>query len=335
MTSMRVLITRIGLFAAVMGLLLVAVVQTIDRPVGADTDAFTAMFTDANGLKPGDDVRVYGVRVGTVAGLALKGDRAEVRFALRRDRPLYDNSTLAIRYQNLTGQRYVDVQHAAQPTGRLRPGAVIGIEHTVPAFDVTTLFNGLQPVLAELTPADLNQFSESLLAVVQGDGSGIGPAFDAIEKLSRYAVDRQQLISTLIRNLAMVSGEIGGKSPQAVSLLEQLTVLFDTLQQKASGLIDFGLTFPPVLVPARDLLAQLGLTGDPNPYLTSALDAAFPDPAQAREVLRSLPGLLQSFQGLIPQTGPNVDLSCSRGSLALPAPFQILVAGQKVSLCNP
>lgn len=112
-----------------------------------------------------------------------------------------------------------------------------------------------------------------------------------------------------------------------------MTALFTTLAEKLGGLVDFGLTIPPVLVPALDLLNQIGLDGDPNPNLTATLNAAFPDRAQASDVLKSLPALLQSLAAAVPHAG--ADLSCSHGSLPTPAPFQILIAGQGVSLCNP
>lgn len=212
MKSISGLLLRVGVFAAAMALLLFGVSRTIERPLSGGTSHYTAVFTDANGLKSGDDIRMFGVRIGTVSKLVLKDARAEVSLTVLRDHPIYDNTKFAVRYQNLAGQRYIDVQQPDGPGTQRHSGEVIGPEHTVPSFDITTLFNGLQPVLAELSPADLNHFGESLLAVVQGDGTGIGPAFDAIQKLSAYTVDRQQVISALVNNISAVSEQIGGRS---------------------------------------------------------------------------------------------------------------------------
>ena len=52
----------------------------------------------------------------------------------------------------------------------------------MPSFDVTTLFNGLEPVLRQLSPEELNKFTGSLYAVLEGTGNGIGPALAAIEQ---------------------------------------------------------------------------------------------------------------------------------------------------------
>ncbi|WP_405166486.1 MlaD family protein [Nocardia sp. NBC_01499] len=334
MRSTRSLLLRTAIFAAAMIVLLIGVFQTIIRPVEGDTDTYTAIFTDINGLKTGDDVRMYGAPVGKVTELHL--DRAEVKigFTVQRAQPLFDNSTLAIRYQNLAGQRYLDIQQPTAPGNRHSPNQTFGTDRTVPSFDITRLFNGLQPVLAELAPADINQFATSMLAVIEGQGTGVGPALDAIDKLSRYTSDRQQVISTLVHNLAQVCDQLAGKSGNALVLLTQLTKLFQNLQQKIDGLVDFALTIPPVLAPIDNLLAQLGLNGDPDPDLDAALRNAFPDPKTSVEVMNRFPALLQSLANLIPASGPSVDLTCAHGTAQAPQPLQMLIGGQRITLCN-
>ncbi|WP_433667670.1 MlaD family protein [Nocardia sp. CA-136227] len=334
MKSVPSLLLRLAACTAAMGLLLYGVLQALDRPVAGGTTTYSAVFTDANGLRAGNDVRLFGVRVGKVSSLALDGTKAKVVFTLDRDRTIYGNTTLAIRYQSLTGARYLDIQQAEQPGQRVDPARIIGVEHTVPAFDVTTLFNGLQPVLAELSPADLNQFATGMLGVIEGNGTGLGPALGAIETLSRYTTDRQAVISLLVRNLAVIAERIGGSSGNAMTMLSRLTDLFATLQERVGGLIDFSLTIPPVLVPARSLLRTVGLTGDPNADLNRLVKNAFPDTGQALDVLGRLPGLLQSLSALIPASGSEVNRACGHGAAPAPAPLQVLISGQRIALCN-
>lgn len=114
---------RLGLFAVVMIVVLSVVFTAIKRPVAGDTETHQALFTDANGLKVGDDVRQFGVQVGKVDTISLDGALARVRLSLKTDAPIFDNSKLAIRYQNLTGQRYIDLQQQPKPGRDCRPGA--------------------------------------------------------------------------------------------------------------------------------------------------------------------------------------------------------------------
>ncbi|MFC7425337.1 MlaD family protein [Nocardia tengchongensis] len=317
-----------------MSFVLVGVFRLVERPVRGDTTTYTAMFTDANGLRLGDDVRMYGVGVGKVRDVELVGTLARVRFTVTRTRPVFVNSTIAIRYQNLTGFRYLDIGQAEQPGERRDPKSVFGVTETVPAFDITTLFKGLQPVLAQLSPDDLNQFASSMLAVIQGDGTGLGPALDAIDKLSRYASDQQAVLSMLVGNLAQISDHLGGKSGNAMKLLTNLTNLFTTITEKLPGLVDFANRIPPVLQPLRSMLAVIGVTGDRDHDLDAILRQAFPDPHAAVAVFDRLPGLIQAMTAAVPQTGPGAKLTCSHGAAPAPEPLRLLIGGQGIVLCH-
>ncbi|MGW4241887.1 MlaD family protein [Nocardia sp. NPDC004722] len=324
---------RLALFAGAMIAVLTLVVTAIQRPVSGETQSYRALFTDANGLKSGDDVRMYGVAVGKVGSISLEGDRASVAFSARTDAAVYDNSTLAIRYQNMTGQRYIDIQQAATPGTRLPVGSVVQITHTMPSFDVTSLFNGLKPVLATLSPEAINKFSESMLAVIQGDGTGLGPALDAIGRLGSYTSDRQQVISVLMKNLGDISDKIGGRSQGLVSLLRNLADVYESLQVNMNGLLDFALTAPPVLYPLDDLLRTLGLEVGDNPDVNDIVRRLFPDPHEAVDILSRLPGALAALNASIPNfAGPGQ--LCSKGEAEVPPVLRVLLDGQQVTICN-
>ncbi|MBH0780656.1 MlaD family protein [Nocardia bovistercoris] len=313
---------------------LTGVFRLIDQPLGGDTATYTAQFTDANGLHAGDDVRMYGLRVGTIDAVTLDEGLARVRFTLTRDRPLFTNSTLAIRYQDLTGFRYLAVGQPDQPQARRDPGVLIPAAQTIPAFDITTLFNGLQPVLAQLSPGEVNQFATNMLAVIQGEGTGFRPALSAIEKLSHHVTDRQGLISALVGNLGEISRHLGGNSGNAVALLANMTALFVTLTDKLTGLVAFANTIPPVLTPLRDMLDTLGLTGQRDRDLDALLRTAFPSPQQGAEIMSRLPGMLQAATAALPTTGPGADLGCSHGTVEVPAALQVFIAGNRITVCH-
>ncbi|MBB5915013.1 phospholipid/cholesterol/gamma-HCH transport system substrate-binding protein [Nocardia transvalensis] len=323
---------RLALFAGVMIVVLAVVFTAIKRPVSGDTEPHDALFTDANGLKVGDDVRMYGVQVGKIEGVSLDGARARIRLSLKTDAPIYDNSKLAIRYQNLTGQRYIDLQQQPQPGARIPAGATVGTEHTVPSFDVTSMFNGLKPVLDTISPEAINQFSASMVALIEGDGSGVGPALDAIGKFASYVDDRQQVIGTLIHNMSDLSDKVGGRVHYLVPLLARLTDVFQALQTNIGGLAQFAMAAPSVLGPLDNLFDVLGLqTGTDVDALIRNL---FPDPQQALEVLDRLPGLLASLDATTPKGVAGWKPQCSKGTADVPQVFGILIAGQQVAVCN-
>lgn len=324
---------RLIIFAAAMCGVLALVFAAIARPVSGPTTGYRAMFTDANGLKSGDDVRLYGVAVGKVQAIHLDGADASVRFTTRTSTKIYRNTRLAIRYQNMTGQRYVDIQQPDRPAGALAAGALISTAQTVPSFDITSLFNGLRPVLTTLSPGELNSFTESMIALIEGNGTGVGPALDAIGKLGSYVGDRQQVISVLMRNLGEISDKIGGKSAGLVTLLRNLADVYESLQVNMNGLVDFAETAPPVLNPLDDLLATLGLTVGDNPDVNTLIRKIFPDPHQAVDVLSRLPAVLSALNQAIPNFAGQGPL-CSKGKADVPQALRVLLAGQAVVVCN-
>ncbi|MFE9577045.1 MlaD family protein [Nocardia sp. NPDC006044] len=332
--SIRAVLVRLIAFTALIAALLAGIGIAIQRPVDGDTGTFEAMFTDASGLRLNNDVRMFGVAVGKVRAIDLQDGQARVRFTLQQNRRLYDTSTLAIRYQNLTGQRYLDIKQPDKAGTRLSVGAKIGNEHTIPSFDITALFNGMEPVLTQFSPEALNQFMRNAIAVIEGDGTAVGATLDAIGKLSAYVSDRQAVISLLLRNFEQVSQQMGGKTPETATLVKGISDVFVNLQKQFEGLMDFVDVAPSVLGPLNSLLARLGFTQPANPDLEQDLRLLFPDPQTTVDLLNQLPGLLQSMIALLPHGATNTQPACSKGNAAVPAPLAILVAGQRISVCK-
>jgi phospholipid/cholesterol/gamma-HCH transport system substrate-binding protein len=77
----------------------------------SDTDGYElrASFDRVDGLEPGADVRISGIKVGTVLGQALDPAtfRAEVRFTLREDVELPLDSSAAVVSNGLLGGKYL------------------------------------------------------------------------------------------------------------------------------------------------------------------------------------------------------------------------------------
>jgi len=93
------------------------------------TVGYNAIFTDVTGLVPGSDVDIAGVRVGQVNSITVV-DRnlAQVNFSVESGRQLPASVTATIKYLNLVGQRYIDLQQGTGPADQsLRPGGTIPV----------------------------------------------------------------------------------------------------------------------------------------------------------------------------------------------------------------
>lgn len=191
---------------------------------------YKAEFSDATGLNKGDDVRIAGVKVGTVKGISIVDrTRALVTFDVQSSTALTQSTHADIRYRNLVGQRYVALTNEIGSTAVLPPGATIPISRTSPALDLTVLFNGFKPLFAALSPSEVNQLSYEIVQVFQGQGGTLNDLLAHTASLTQTLADRDQVIGSLITNLNSVLDHVGRRN-------RQLNQLITTFQQFVGGL---------------------------------------------------------------------------------------------------
>src|SRR5690606_39120501 len=87
---------------------------------------YKAVFSDATGVVKGDDVRIAGVKVGSVKDVeVVDGNRALVEFDVAEKSTVTQSSTATIRYRNLVGQRYISISQGVGDLDRLPEGSTI------------------------------------------------------------------------------------------------------------------------------------------------------------------------------------------------------------------
>ncbi len=89
--------------------------QGTDVAVGSGEYAVSANFRKADGLTIGGDVRISGVKVGTVTSLTLdtKTYNAKVGFSIRNDVEIPTDSSARIASEGLLGGSYVSIEPGA------------------------------------------------------------------------------------------------------------------------------------------------------------------------------------------------------------------------------
>ena len=141
---MRATIVKSLVFLVATVLATTVLASTIRNDAGAGGgSSYRAVFTDATSLNVGDDVRVSGVKVGSVSDIALSDNRlARVTFSVSKGVKVSRGTTAELRFRNLVGQRYISLEPPTQPGPGLPPGYEFPTDETRPALDLTALFNG-------------------------------------------------------------------------------------------------------------------------------------------------------------------------------------------------
>ncbi len=116
-------------------------------------------------------------------------------FRVQSDVPLTTASRAEIRFLNLVGDRYLALEEGADADAEpLESGATLPISQTKPALDLTTLFNGFQPLFQALNPQQVNDLSMNLVQVLQGEGGTVQGLLQKTASLTNTLADRDELI---------------------------------------------------------------------------------------------------------------------------------------------
>nr|WP_217361430.1 MlaD family protein [Aeromicrobium stalagmiti] len=238
-------------FVLVTVLSTVALAATIRNDSGGSTREYHAMFTDATSLNKGDDVRMAGVKVGTVSDIEVSDEsRARVTFTAARSAPLTQGTVAELRFRNLIGQRYIALEPPASPGPELAPGHTFDLDHTKPALDLTMLFNGFQPLLRLLSPDDVNNLSAQIVAVFQGEDATVDGLLSSTASLTSTLATKDEVIGQLITSLSSVLDTVNDRS-------DQLDTTIVTLQQLVSGLAQDRKTIGSTLDGLGDLTSSV------------------------------------------------------------------------------
>ncbi|WP_107657360.1 MCE family protein [Nocardia suismassiliense] len=225
--------------------------------------AFKARFTDVTSLAPGDEVRIAGVRVGKVTEVGIVDRReAEVEFELHDRNWLPASTTATIRYRNLVGQRYIALEQSVGEQGRkLNAGATIGLDHTRPALNLTTLFNGFRPLFRTLTAEDVNKLSYEIIQVFQGEQGTIHDLVASTASLTNKIADKDLVIGNLVRDLTTVLTAVNERDDQFDQLIVNIETLVsglsaerDTVGRSVTSMGNLATATADLLVPVRPTL---------------------------------------------------------------------------------
>jgi phospholipid/cholesterol/gamma-HCH transport system substrate-binding protein len=219
---------KLVIFLVITALATYVLGATIANQSFGATNTYGANFTDVTGLQIGDDVRIAGVRVGTVKNIKIEKDRqnvgyAHVDFTVQKSSPLPKSAIVNLRYRNLVGQRYLDVEQGpGDPNQVLRPGSTIPEQQTHPAVDLTVLFNGFAPLVRGLSAPEINQLSYSLIQTLQGEGGALESLLSTVADLTNSLADKDKVIGDVINNLSSTLTAVGERDGELNDLIIQL-----------------------------------------------------------------------------------------------------------------
>ncbi|NUS12145.1 MAG: MCE family protein [Streptomyces sp.] len=269
----------------------------------------TAYFDRTVGVYKGSDLRILGVKVGTVEAVRPKGTQVEVSLRLDRGVKVPAGAGAVIVAPSVVADRYVQLTPAYSGGPQIKDHAVITSAHTATPVEIDQLYDSVTQLSDALGPNGANTTGalSDLLDVgaqnLDGNGKAIGDSItqlgQASKTLSSHSGDLfstlayLQSFTTMLKNndgkvkaaadqLATVTGflaadkqDLGGALQQLSVALGQVKTFIDTNRGRLKTTVDKLQPITQTLVDQRASLAELL---DTAPLAADNLLAAY-DPA--------------------------------------------------------
>jgi len=189
---------RVGIFFALGVILIFVIFESLSKgKLGRDDGyALHTQFRNLKELKAGDEVRMAGVKIGSVAETRLVGRRAEAVLLIDRKFQVAKDSKATIGMAGLLGSNYVALDMGSDDVGFLPEGAQI---NSVDTPDLNTIVTEL---------GDIGKKVDKALDGLSGAINGKDGAPGIIGKIDRMVDDNQSNIKEVTTNLREITEKV-------------------------------------------------------------------------------------------------------------------------------
>jgi phospholipid/cholesterol/gamma-HCH transport system substrate-binding protein len=191
---------------------------------------YRADFTEAANLKKTNEVRVAGVKVGTVTSVGLDGDHVLVKFRVRDGVALGSLTKASIRIKTLVGAEYLSLD--PEGNGKLDAGTAIPVTRTTPPFDVVPAFQDLATTVDNIDTAQLTKALNVLSADFADTAPNVKQTLSGLSRLSNTIASRDQQLQTLLAHAKGVTGVLAGRDKELQELLVSTDQVLQVLNER-------------------------------------------------------------------------------------------------------
>jgi phospholipid/cholesterol/gamma-HCH transport system substrate-binding protein len=270
-----------------------------------DAYPMRGVFTDASGLRAGDDVKLAGVKVGRVTGIDVDRDAGAVLvdWVVDEGIEIRDGASAEIALSSLLGAKEIriadpldgDVAMADLPEDQ----RVVPVERTRTPFDIFELTREATEGVQELDTEALNAFLVDLADITDGKAATVEDLLTGIQRVGAAVNDREREFQALLDQADRLSGTLADKDDELLSLLDSSEQILQVIVQRRN---DLALALGETADAVQELDRLISANKD---RLDSALDSLAPTldvvSAQQDDIDRALawlgPGILLQSRG--------------------------------------
>jgi phospholipid/cholesterol/gamma-HCH transport system substrate-binding protein len=233
----------VAALAVILAVLTIGGAAVVVRNLFFRPNTITAYFTTATAIYPGDDVRVSGVKVGSIASIQPEGARAKMILHVDRTVAVPADARAVIVAQNLVAARYVQLAPSYRPSSpKMYDGAVIPVERTAVPVEwdevktqLTRLATDLGPNGKVATPA-VSRFIDSTADALAGNGDKLRQTLAQLSGVGRILANGGGDIVDIIKNLQAFVTALRDSNTQIVQFQNRFATLTSVLNESRSDL---------------------------------------------------------------------------------------------------
>ena len=202
-----------------------------------DTYRVRGYFSEAGGIRGGDEVRLAGVKVGRVENIDVDRDRGLVivKFVVNKGVDLGPETTAEVALETLLGRRYLRLEgkvHQPYLAHVPEDERVIPLERTKVPFDVFKLTRiGTRSIQATDTEK-LNAFVKNLADITEGKHDTFAKLFDGLGRVTAAINERDAQLRQLLDRADNLSRTLAEKDRTLVALIDQSQAILDLLARR-------------------------------------------------------------------------------------------------------
>lgn len=244
------------------GLVLVGAFNASKLPFIGGGQAYAASFSEAGGLRSGDEVRIAGVRVGKVTDIRLDGNKVDVDFRITQDVSFGAESGASIRMKTLLGQKYVSLEPRGR--GQMAEGTTIPLSRTVSSYDIINAFSDLTETTERIDTKQLATSLDTIATEFSDTPANVKLALDGLTRLSQTISGRDTELKALLKAANSVSGTLADQNKVIEKIITDGDLLLAELYERRDAIHTLFTNTSAMAVQitglVRDNRAQLGPT---------------------------------------------------------------------------
>ncbi|MBT2506902.1 MCE family protein [Streptomyces sp. ISL-98] len=211
-------------------LLIAAAFNVESLPLIGNGEKYSAALSEAGGLKPGDEVRIAGVKVGKVDDVDLDGDHVKVTFRIKGGPEFGTRTGASIRIKTILGAKYLALE--PEGPGQMRPGSEIPLSRTVAAYDVVEAFSDLTTTTEKIDTEELATALDTISATFEDSPAEVRASIKGLSKISRTIASRDKALRELLGHANGVTGVLSERSGEFTKLVKDGDKLFKEIAER-------------------------------------------------------------------------------------------------------